>query len=186
MAYAEEITDIEPEFYELIGRVVSDWSALELLVNDCIWAFSGVPFGFGACMTSQIYNIDARFRALVAAMRLRQAPETLIKKVNKFHENSRTAAQKRNRVVHDIWYLDETRSAAQLTITADKKLVFATQKKTLEDLREDHQTVEDALFKFLPIYEEIRSALASLPGTRSLALRASFQRHSPKKSPSKQ
>jgi hypothetical protein len=43
----ERLTDIDSEFYELVGRAASDWAMLELLVNDCIWALAGVSYGFG-------------------------------------------------------------------------------------------------------------------------------------------
>ena len=84
--------DIPPEFYELVGRAASDWASLELLVNDCIWALSGTPWGAGACVTAQIYALDGRMRALVALLKLRRANE-LAKKVNSFHEKSRCASE---------------------------------------------------------------------------------------------
>jgi hypothetical protein len=177
---AEEFEDIDPEFYELVGRVACDWAALEMTLNDCIWALSGTPYGAGACVTSQIYTIEGRMKALIALLNLKGATE-LVTKTNVYHEQTlRQASIKRNRVVHDIWFSDDRGEAHQLSITADKKLRIQTIERTKVDLRKDHKIVERALFDFISIYEEIGSLLHTWPNTRPLALRARYKPHDPK------
>lgn len=180
-----EFEDIDPEFYELVGRVACDWAALEMKINDCIWALSGSPYGAGACVTSQIYTIDGRIKALVALLNLNGATE-LVEKTNIYHEQVlRKASVKRHRAVHDIWFSDDSGKANQLLVTADKRLRFQTITRTIDDLRKDHKIVEGALLDFLPIYDEIGALLHSLPNTRPLVLLSRHKRHDPTRTRSK-
>jgi hypothetical protein len=174
-----EFDDIDPEFYELIGRIACDWAALEMKINDCIWALSGSPYVSGACVTSQIYTIDGRIKALVALLRLKGAAE-LVEKTNIYHAHVlRNALVIRNRVVHDIWFSNDSGAANQLLVTADKRLRFQIITRTKENLRKDHKIVEDSLFDFLSISNEIGSLLHTLPNTRPLALFSRYKRHDP-------
>src|SRR5262245_6885475 len=116
--------DIAPEFYELVGRIASDLAFLEMMVNDCIWALSGSPYGAGACVTAQIYSFDAKMKAMISLLRLK-GREDLARKTISFFESSRSSLTKRNRAIHDPWCLGEE-SATQLSITADKRLIFDT------------------------------------------------------------
>jgi hypothetical protein len=180
-----EFEDIDPEFYELVGRVACDWAALEMKINDCIWALSGSPYGAGACVTSQIYTIDGRIKALVALLNLKGATE-LVEKTNVYHEQViRKASIKRHRVVHDIWFSDDRGEASQLLVTADKRLRFEIITRTIIDLRKDHKIVEGALFDFLSIYDEIGALLHTLPNTRPLVLFSRYKRHDPIRTHSK-
>jgi hypothetical protein len=165
--------DIAPEFYELVGRIASDWAFLEMMVNDCIWALSGSSYGAGACVTAQIYSFDAKMKAMIALLRLR-GREDLAKKANSFLDTSRSSLTKRNRAIHDPWYLGEE-SATQLSITADKRLIFDTVEKTLDQLKSDHAAVEKTVIDFFDIHEEIRDVLPSLRDTQPLALRATYR-----------
>ena len=180
-----EFDDIDPEFYELVGRVACDWAALEMKINDCIWALSGTSFGSGACITSQIHSINSRMKALAALINLKGATE-LATKINVYAENAlRKASDKRNRVVHDIWFSEYQGDARQLLITADKKLRFQIVTRTKDDLRKDHKIVEDALFDFLAISEEIGTLLHTWPDTRPLTIHSRYKRHDPKQNQTK-
>jgi hypothetical protein len=103
-----ELEDIPSEFYEMTGRITCDWAILEILVNDCIWALSGIHYGAGACITSQIYTFDARMKGLIALLNLRKEND-FAKKVNLFWEGSRKASETRNRVAHDLFFLKRVR-----------------------------------------------------------------------------
>jgi hypothetical protein len=175
-----EFEDIDPEFYELVGRIACDWAALEMKINDCIWALSGTSFGAGACVTSQIHSIDSRMKALAALLTLKGATE-LATKINGYGANVlRKASDKRNRAVHDIWFSDDHGNAKQLIITADRKLRLHIIARTKEDLRKDHNIVEDALFDFFAICDEIEGSLHTWPDTRPLAIHSRYKRHDQK------
>jgi hypothetical protein len=173
-----ELEDIPSEFYEMTGRITCDWAILEILVNDCIWALSGIHYGAGACITSQIYTFDGRMKGLIALLNLRKAND-FAKKVNLFWEGSRKASETRNRVAHDPFF-SEKGEAWQLSITANKLLKIERSKKDIKDLRNDQKLVERKLLEFVVIYEELRALLPSLPGTLQLTLLATVQPHSPK------
>jgi hypothetical protein len=174
----ERLSDIDSEFYELVGRVASDWATLELLVNDCFWALAGVPYGFGAAITAQIYTLDGRLKALAAILHLRKE-EDLATKINKFSQNVRRTSEKRNRMVHDAWWSADG-NAKQVVVTADRKLHFSIEDRDIVKVRGDHKAIEDSLSEFSSIRELIRAKLPSLPGTRPLAVQATILRHDPK------
>jgi hypothetical protein len=143
------------------------------MVNDCIWALSGSPYGAGACVTAQIYSFDAKMKAMISLLRLK-GREDLARKTISFFESSRSSLTKRNRAIHDPWCLGEE-SATQLSITADKRLIFDTIGKTLDQLKLDHAKVEKTVSDFFDIHEELRGVLPSLRDTRPLALRATYR-----------
>jgi hypothetical protein len=174
----EPLTDIDSEFYEIVGRVASDWAMLELLVNDCNWALAGVSYGFGAAITAQIYTLDGRLKALAAILHLRKE-EGLATKINAFSKKARGASEKRNRMVHDTWWSADG-EAKQVVITADRKLHFAIEDRDIAKARADHKVIEDVISEFSSIREFIRARLPSLPGTHRLAVQATFLPHDPK------
>lgn len=182
---SSESQDIEPEFYELIGRAASDLAWLEMMVNDCLWALSGTPYGAGACITAQIYTFDSRMKALIALLRLKKVDTRLIKRVNAFHEDSRKASVIRNRIIHDMWG-HKNGEAYQLTVTADKNLKFEIIPRKIDDLRAEFKTVVQTVLDFQSIRDEIGVALLTLPNTRPLALQATYTPHDPTQNQSKQ
>jgi hypothetical protein len=174
----ERLTDIDSEFYELVGRAASDWAMLELLVNDCIWALAGVSYGFGAAITAQIYILDGRLKALAAILHLRKEGDLAVK-INAFAQSVRRTSEKRNRMVHDVWWSDDG-DAKQVVITADRKLHLAIEDRDIAKARADYKAIEDALSEFSSIRELIRAKLPSLPGTQRLAVQATILPHDPK------
>ena len=73
--------ELNPDYAILIGRVASSWSAVEANINFATWAVAGIAPALGACMTAQINSLDGRLRALLALLKLRRAPASLIKNV---------------------------------------------------------------------------------------------------------
>ena len=59
-----KIADADPTFYALVGNIASDWSTLEYLVNDCIWASAKLDEQLGACITAQIFSLTSRLASL--------------------------------------------------------------------------------------------------------------------------
>jgi hypothetical protein len=70
--------DLPSEYYEIVGRVASDWAGLEYCINEAIWMTADVSPALGACMTAQIFNINGRLIALVALLKERGANGKLI------------------------------------------------------------------------------------------------------------
>ena len=95
-----------PEHAEQIAHGCNLWAMLEYYINNSIWALADIEPAIGACMTSQMYTMNARLSALLALLKFRRADQKIIDKVNKFTANVRDAQEARNRVAHDVWLLD--------------------------------------------------------------------------------
>jgi hypothetical protein len=133
-----------PEFAELISHAANSWAYLEYYINASIWTLAGVAPALGACVTSQVYTINARLDALVALMKLRRVDDQLIKRVSRFQGSVREAQDLRNRIVHDLWFNDNhvPKNMGRLRITATRDLKFGIDSITIESLRSDVTKIE--------------------------------------------
>lgn len=115
-------------------------------------------------MTSQIFSLNAKLNSLLALAKLRQLDPKIISDINRFTSNSRDAADKRNRIIHDAWLLSifEPEAMGRLRITADKKLSFSIETVPLCELVNDVKVIEQCVFKFYEIRKAIEAALPSL------------------------
>jgi hypothetical protein len=155
-----------PEYATQIAHGGNHWTFLEYYINTSIWALANVSPALGACMTSQIYTMNARLSALIALLKLRQADQKLIAKVNKFAEHVRDAQDARNRIAHDMWLLDTHNPGkmGKMRVTADKALKFNIKSVELDDLKADVQKINARRLEFSAIRLEITNALPTLPG----------------------
>jgi hypothetical protein len=154
-----------PDFADSIANAANNWAYLEYFVNSSIWLLAGVAPALGACLTSQIYTINARLDALVALMKLRRVDAALIKRVNKFQNSVRDAQDIRNRIVHDLW-LNDNHSRANMgkfRITAARELKFGIDSITREALNADLAKIENRQAEASAIRDAIVAALPDLP-----------------------
>ena len=92
----------------LVGRVASEWSHLEHVLDMTIWALLGADDRLAACVTSQIMGVGPRCKAIaVLGTVLGIRPET-IKDYRKLMSDSYGPADERARIVHDPWYSEKT------------------------------------------------------------------------------
>jgi hypothetical protein len=157
--------DFLPEFAHCIAHAANSWAYLEYYINVSIWALAGVAPAPGACMTSQIYTINARLDSLVALMKLRRVDDDLIKRVNKFQGNVRGAQDLRNRIVHDLWFNDShaPNNMGKLRITASRDLKFGIDSITLETMKTDLLRIEKQRIEASAIRDAIDAAIPALP-----------------------
>jgi hypothetical protein len=153
------------EFADCIAHAANSWAYLEYYINASIWTLAGTTPAQGACMTSQIYTINARLDALVALMKLRSVDAKLIKRVNKFQNSIREAQDLRNRIVHDLWFNDNhvKTNMGKLRITATRDLKFGIESLMIASLRADVAKIEDRRVEAGVIRAEIDAAIPSLP-----------------------
>jgi hypothetical protein len=105
-----------------IGRVAAAWSTFEAVVDTGCIRLAGLAAESGVCLTSQIAGIIRKLDAYVALARLRTLPDELVKTLNKFHEKARGVGEKRNRLVHDVWYFNQHGPPERLEATAKRLL----------------------------------------------------------------
>jgi hypothetical protein len=154
-----------PEYADLIAHVATSWASLEYYIADSIWTVAELKPAIGACITAQIFGIGGKFAALLALLKLRQAPETLITKVNKFTETIRGPQERRNRIIHDVWLadLESPSSMGRLELTAPKKLSFKAETVKLEELQADYDQIAKARNEFFHIRADIYRVIPTLP-----------------------
>jgi hypothetical protein len=112
--------------YALVGRVASKWAQLEHDLDTIIWKLAGIADKLGVCITAQMMGVWPRFNAIQSLLiqRSNEMPilTELIKEVNTLSNDSRDASERRNRIIHDPWYIiiDLSEQAAQLDEQTDQ------------------------------------------------------------------
>jgi len=167
MTEKQKANDFEwvPGYAECVGHAANSWAHVEYYINSSIWRLAGVSPAPGACMTAQIVSLFGRLSALLALLKLRRADQKLIDMVNKFAESSRGPNELRNRIVHDIWLIDNMNAAhmGQLKITAAKKLEFSVQTVPLAELKADLGKIAVCREQASAIAAAIEAAMPTLP-----------------------
>jgi hypothetical protein len=154
-----------PAYAQLIADGANRWAYLEYYINSSIWLLADLRPAIGACLTSQMYTLNAKLSGLLALLKLRKAPQELLDRINKFASQSRDALEARNRMVHDVWLNDyiQPTQMGKLRITADKVLRYNIESINAEELRQDVQKIETRRLEAGMIKHAIELALPSLP-----------------------
>lgn len=156
--------DFPDDYAQCISKIVSFWSSLEANVNLAISHLAGVYPAIGACITSQIFTIDGRLKALQALLKLRQAPDTLQRRVNRFAEKVRKPQDLRNRVIHDQWFQGtESKAMSQLEIGAKGTLTYGFKPVPIKYLDEAREKIQEAMKEASEIRDAIEAVLPTLP-----------------------
>jgi len=155
--------EMPPQFARYISRIAVDWAALEFHINELIWALAKVEPGLGACITAQIFSLDARLKALVTLLKIRRVDQRLIDSVKKFSNGCREELEIRNRTLHDAWARKGNGEWARLEITARHSLKFEFITVSVEDLKRDYEKVRNCVLAFRTIRSAVLGALPSLP-----------------------
>lgn len=161
-----------PEYADCIANVASSWATLEYHISSAIWGICKLEPVAGACVTSQIYTVQGKLSALLALLKLHQAPEALVTRVNKFSERVRGPQEMRNRIIHDIWLVNNFDSSVmgRLEVTAPKKLSFKAADVQLTELQQQLASISEARTEAYEIRKAIQAALPTLPGIPSSEL----------------
>ncbi|WP_428660456.1 hypothetical protein [Reyranella sp.] len=139
--------------YAIVGRIASRWGKLEWEVDRLSWLLAGLRRDEpGACMTAQILGIHNKLRALISLARLNEAPQSIIDDLNKFSNEAIPITMKRNRAVHDSWWMGaKTKKVGQLRLTADKRLDYRWKEITEEEMIGIESDVKKLAQKFFKI-----------------------------------
>ena len=121
---AKEHRDVPDEHYAAIGKIAASWAIFEMLLDSSMTALAEIDDKEKAvCFTSQIARSARKLDAITALLRLSPEGLSKVKQINKIAETTRALAERRNRVVHDIW-LQEGDKLLRLEATARKILKF--------------------------------------------------------------
>jgi hypothetical protein len=155
-----------PEYADLIASIASGWATIEYHVNHSIWIVAQLDHPTGACLTSQVHSLHSKLSSLLSLLKLYRAPDRIITRVNKFAETIRGPQEQRNRVIHDVWLMDNRNpgSMGRMETTAAKKLEFSVKDVSLEKLRAIYAELSACRLEFFQIRNEIFIAQPSFPG----------------------
>ena len=83
-----------------IGRLTTTWAKFEHWIDQALWALANVHDREGACLTSQIGSIHAKFRALQALMAEAQRPQFIQDEVASMAGEAARVVLIRNKFAH--------------------------------------------------------------------------------------
>jgi hypothetical protein len=99
----------EHPIYSFVGQVASEWAHLEHILDLIIWDLAAIARQDGACITAQLMGVSPRYRTLIAQLTLRSKTQPqfsrFITKVNSLMGSSYDPQERRNRIIHDPWYV---------------------------------------------------------------------------------
>ena len=115
----------EHPFYGLVGRVAAEWAHLEHMLDLIIWELAQFDSQRASCVTGQMVGHAPRLRAIMALGIARGLNPKLIERANTLMGKIGGLAPKRNRIVHDAWYLaDGADLPAQFKSISEKDNTF--------------------------------------------------------------
>ena len=110
------------EQYAVIGQVAAGWSMVEHILDLIIWDAARMPQTLGACVTSEVRSTYSKCNVILALCHSRGFPQELVAEIKRFKEKCQGTGEKRNRIVHDPWYLEKgTQNTAQFQSTNTPK-----------------------------------------------------------------
>ena len=96
-------TTSSAEHFAAIGKVASAWAFIEAVIDTYCHELAGINYFVGVCFTSQVAGPARKMDALFALARYKKGDDAVGKTLAKLRERVLSAAERRNRVVHDTW-----------------------------------------------------------------------------------
>jgi hypothetical protein len=87
----------------LIGRVASEWTHFENILDEIIIELSEIPEEIALCITRQIMGATPRFKMIESLGNLKEVDTDLLRKARKLKSDQYETGEQRNRIVHDPW-----------------------------------------------------------------------------------
>jgi hypothetical protein len=97
--------------HALVGRVAAEWSQVEHFLDIAIWRLAKVDDVTGACMTGQIIGSFAKMMAIKALCIHRKLDDKIFAQLKDLSIKMKGSQDRRNRILHDAWYVMETDGA---------------------------------------------------------------------------
>jgi len=94
----------EHPYYALIGRVASNWTHFELMLDRIIWDLSGFSQPTALCITGHIMGVVPRFKMIESLSQKIGLSRDDLKPLRVLKERHYNVGERRNRIVHDPWF----------------------------------------------------------------------------------
>lgn len=88
----------------LIGRVASEWTHFENILDEIIIHLLEIPEEIALCITRHIMGATPRFKMIESLGKLRGVDEEKFKKLRRLKSDQYETSEHRNRIVHDPWF----------------------------------------------------------------------------------
>jgi hypothetical protein len=160
--------------YGAIGNIAAEWAYLEHVLDQIIGdMLQGTDNARLACLTSQMMGTGPRFRAIKALLKIEAkaaikplkevaSPENLISKLNALEQKSFNVSERRNRIVHDPWYLEFFSSEpAQFRSMPTKDPVYGMKLVQKQFLAETFEQIADLVEATEKLRAKIYDALTA-------------------------
>jgi hypothetical protein len=153
----------EHPFYALVGRVASEWSHLEHILDTTIWGLLGTSEELTACVTSQIMGVGPRCKAIMTLGFARKVPENTLTPYRKLMGASHTTADWRARFVHDPWYIEAgSEDASQFRAMPYVDMRFGKHDIDKTELEATIQRIRDLQNRASDLRKDVLSAFEAL------------------------
>jgi hypothetical protein len=151
--------------YGFVGRVCVEWASLEHCLDRLIWSLGYTISSRGACITSQLMGATARYKVLLAQLHLRAFSEPEFGKYAQRVRSLMTASyepqEKRNRIVHDAWYIDTIHDEpGQFRAFPHKNLTFGINEVDLTEIEQTITSIQKLTKKAEELFDEINADVA--------------------------
>ena len=157
---SEEFSKTATQHYATIGQIAASWAGFEWFIDVYALALGRIPVEAGLCLTSQISGSARKLDAYIAIACLRGADEKLVGELNKFAQNTKALAERRNRVVHDPWMVATGKGVShRLETTARKKLRYGYVAVPNSEMLKLFLDITNHNMQFLELHEQIKAAV---------------------------
>lgn len=104
----------EHPIYDKIGKVSAGMATIEHVLDTIIWKLANLERYTGGAITVQIMSSAPRIAAAVELAKMFGVPKVSVDRLKKVGEALAGINAKRNRIIHDAWFMDtDTQGAAQ-------------------------------------------------------------------------
>lgn len=145
-----------------IGRITTTWAKFEHWVDVAIWYLSDVDDRKGACITTQLGSIHAKFRALESLMVEAERSEQILKAVRSIAGQAAEVVRVRNKFAHgplDMGVNFETREfevyLKHVAVGGRGVLTLESKPLTLAELEEAQRKVAGLYQRLIENWPEI-------------------------------
>jgi hypothetical protein len=145
--------------FAALGLVAANWATLEYQMQKAIWALANLDEHQGACITIQIGNSARLMNALLSLLACKGAEEKALTRLRKFAEKLHSKQEKRNRIIHDQWFLrNDGRGGLKpmrYTVTARKKLSIGFVDEPQDNLLKFAHEIEELCNTFYQLLDDL-------------------------------
>lgn len=159
----EPLPELHP-LYALVGRVASEWSHLEHILDAIIWELARIPPNVSACITAQILGAYPRFLTIIALGTMRGLSPTTLDRIKSVQGAVSRAQEERNRAIHDPWYIEVgSGQPAQFKSMPKSALVYGYQDIDEQAIKQTIETIKQRAADAASLRQLISAELATLP-----------------------